>query len=143
MGRLAGVAALAMLVATGCSTQPKIAPGASPVNIVEQDFKVVAPATVPAGKVTFVVHGSGPTMHEFNVAWTDLPISALPVTDSGVLDDEQDTAHFHHLGEIEGIDIGGIKTLTVTLDPNQRFVLYCNMDGHFMAHMATIVQSGS
>ena len=109
------------------------------VDATVRDFKIDAPDTVPAGTVTFVVHSTGPMMHEFNVAWTDLGAKDLPLTSGDLVADTQDTPHFVHLGEVEGIEMDATKSLTVHLDAGKTYVLYCNMEGHYMAGMTKIV----
>jgi hypothetical protein len=127
-------------LAAGCSSASgSTSAGGSRVDITVRDFKIDVPATIPSGKVTLVVHGAGPTMHELNIAWTDLPPNGLPVHPDGTISDKQDTPHFIHLHEVEGIDIGQKKSMTVQLEAGKRYVLYCNMDGHYMADMTAIV----
>ncbi|MGH8890178.1 MAG: hypothetical protein ACRDV3_10560 [Acidothermaceae bacterium] len=111
----------------------------SRVDVTVRDFKIDAPTKVPAGTVTFVVHGTGPMLHEFNVAWTDLGAKDLPRKPDDTVADEQNTADFVHLGEVEGIEMDGTKSLTVDLESGKTYVLYCNMEGHYMAGMTTIV----
>ena len=114
------------------------------VDVTEKDFKIEIPSTIPTGNVTFVIHSDGPTLHEFNVARTDLAnLTSLRASDDS-LNDAPDTPnpHFIHdpAWEIEGIDIGMTKRLTVPIDhldtsKGWHYVFYCNMDGHFMAGM--------
>lgn len=111
----------------------------SRVDMTVRDFKIDGPDTVPAGTVTFVVHGDGPMMHEFNVAWTDLGAKDLPLTSGDLVADTEDTPHFVHLGEVEGIEMDATKSLTVNLEAGKTYVLYCNMEGHYMAGMTKIV----
>jgi uncharacterized cupredoxin-like copper-binding protein len=126
--------------ASGCSiVSSQHTASGSTVDVTVRDFKIDVSPTVPSGLVTFVVRGTGPTMHELNVAWTDLGVRDLQVANDGLVADQKDTAHFVHLGEIEGIDIGMKKTITVRLESGKRYVFYCNMDGHYSAGMATEV----
>jgi len=108
---------------------------ASSVSVVLDNFKIDMPPVVHAGMIHFVVKNTGPTMHEFNVARSDLAPSELPMRAAGIVDDTDPYRGFTHIGEVEGIDIGERKTLTVTLSPGE-YVVYCNMDGHYEAGMA-------
>lgn len=94
------------------------------------NFKIDAPAQLSAGLTRFVVHGLGPTMHEFNVVKTGDGRKSLPVGPDHLVDDQNPHPDFDHLGEVEGIDIGQAKSLTISLPPGH-YVLYCNMDGHY------------
>lgn len=105
------------------------------VQVTVRNFKIELPAVIPTGKVTFVVHGAGATLHEFNVARSDLAPKALPLADDDTVDDTQNTAHFFWVGQVEGIDIGDTATFTTNITPGQ-YVFYCNMDGHYMAGMS-------
>jgi uncharacterized cupredoxin-like copper-binding protein len=75
-------------------------------------------------------------MHELNIARTDMSSKALPLAADGIIDDQNPHAGFEHLAEAEGIDIGQHASLTVNLTPGH-YVLYCNMEGHYMAGMST------
>jgi uncharacterized cupredoxin-like copper-binding protein len=141
--RFAGLVGAVAVMLTGCGALTGTSSGASTggagaadVAVRLRDFRVDAPATVTAGRTRFVLTGEGPTMHEFNVARTDLPIAELPKGPSGLVADTDGVPGFEHLDEAEGIDIGGHKSLTVELAPG-RYVLYCNMEGHAEAGMLT------
>jgi uncharacterized cupredoxin-like copper-binding protein len=138
LGAAAMVCALG-LGAAACSGSSALSIKGSRVDVTVKDFKIDTPASVPSGTVTFVVHGTGPMMHEFNVAWTDLGAKELPTALNGTVADKTDTPHFVHLDEVEGIEMDGTKTLTVTLEPGKRYVMYCNMEGHYEAGMASVV----
>jgi uncharacterized cupredoxin-like copper-binding protein len=133
--------ALACALALGsaaCSAGSPSIKGAR-VDVTVKDFKIDTPPTVPSGTVTFVVHGAGPMMHEFNVAWTDLGAKELPLALDDTVADKVNTAHMVHLSEVEGVEMGTTKTLTVTLEPGKRYVMYCNMEGHYVAGMTSVV----
>lgn len=105
------------------------------VRVTERNFAIDAPPVIHAGRVRLVVDGAGPTMHELNVSRTDLAKDALPLEADGTVSDKVEHAGITHIGEIEGIDMGGSKALTLTLAPG-RYVYYCNMDGHYQAGMS-------
>lgn len=104
------------------------------VAVTMQNYRVDVPHVLAAGRVRFVVANIGPTMHEFNVARTRSATTGLPLNADGTVDDHGTHPDFVHLGEVEGIDLGQHKTLTLTLTPGS-YVVYCNMDGHFLAGM--------
>jgi uncharacterized cupredoxin-like copper-binding protein len=125
------------LLAAGCgSGQPQS--NATPVAVKVTNFAIAAPATLRSGRTTFVIDGLGPTMHEVIVARTDLAADALPLDAAGNVDSETARPDFTFVAEAEGIDIGARHRLTVTLNPGT-YALYCNMDGHYQAGMATRV----
>jgi uncharacterized cupredoxin-like copper-binding protein len=87
---------------------------------------------VKAGPVTFVVKNNATDQtHEFVVAQTDLPADQIPVnSDTHLIDEEQLTV----LGEVEDLDSGAIKRLTLDLKPG-RYVLVCNLASHYQSGM--------
>ena len=132
--RLLGLGAGLALALVACS-QAKAQPGAI-ARVHLQNFKIDIASTVPAGLTTLAISSSGPTMHELNVVRTNRAADALPQAADGTVDDQSPHSDFDHLAEAEGIDIGGHKNMTVNLTPGH-YVLYCNMEGHYMAGMAT------
>jgi uncharacterized cupredoxin-like copper-binding protein len=128
------VAAGSLVAASGCGgrAHAEVFDAVVPVDL--SNFKITVPAHVKAGVVKFVLRGVGPTMHEFNVVRTDGSASALPLAADGTVDDKSPHPDFVHLAEREGVDIGGHASLIVRLRPG-RYVVYCNMYGHFQAGM--------
>jgi uncharacterized cupredoxin-like copper-binding protein len=97
--------------------------GGTPVDVTVQEYRVVVdPASAPAGKISFAVYNTGKEMHEFIVFKTDLAPDKLPLKDGKV--DEEGTG-VDKIGELEEIDPGDTKTLTVTLDAGKHVVI-CN-----------------
>jgi uncharacterized cupredoxin-like copper-binding protein len=100
-----------------------------------------SPTSAPAGEVTFDVTNSGNVEHEFVVIKTDLSLDDLPYDDSA---DEviEDGEGMTPIDEIEEIQPGETKTLTVSLDAGN-YVLICNLEGHFrMGMRSTFTVSG-
>ena len=95
-------------------------------------------ATVPAGKVTFDVKNmSKETIHEMIVA----PISSRDVTLPYVAKENRvDEDAAGHLGEVSELDPGQSGALTIDLKPGL-YVLFCNVPGHFMAGMWTVIEA--
>ena len=92
---------------------------------------------VPAGKVTFeVTNASKETVHEMIVAPVADENAVLPYIESEGRVDEEET---HDLGEVSELEGGKSGTLTVDLKPGF-YVLYCNIPGHYMAGMWTMLK---
>lgn len=88
---------------------------------------------VKAGAVTFEVSNAPDTglAHELVVLKTDLAADKLPVKDGKVPESQ-----FKKMGEVEGIDPGKNKRLTLKLVPG-RYVLICNQPGHYSMGLHT------
>lgn len=92
------------------------------------------PATAKAGVVSFeVTNTSKDTIHEMIVMYLADPSKPLPfiTTDNKVDEDKAGDK-----GEVSELDPGKSGTLTVALKPG-KYVLICNVAGHFMAGMWT------
>ena len=88
---------------------------------------------LPAGKVDFVVSNRGPDAHEFIVVKEIY--SRLPMRSDGLTVSEEALERFK-AGSLEPGQPGGTRNLDVQLTPG-RYVLFCNMSGHFMGGMHT------
>jgi uncharacterized cupredoxin-like copper-binding protein len=84
----------------------------------------IAPATAPAGEVTFEVANDGTTEHEFEIFRTDLAPDALPTTDDGSVDSEGEGVE--EIDEIEEFEPGNTETLTTELEAGN-YVMICNV----------------
>jgi uncharacterized cupredoxin-like copper-binding protein len=91
---------------------------------------------VPAGKVTFVVvNGSKDIIHEMLVSPIPSGDAALPyVADENRIDEEK----AGHLGEVSELEPGKSGELTVDLTPG-KYILFCNIPGHFMNGMWAVL----
>jgi hypothetical protein len=78
---------------------------------------------VKAGAVTFEVNNAPDTglTHELVVLKTDLAADKLPVKDGQVQESQ-----FKKMGEVEGIDPGKNKRLTLKLAPGRYVLVTCN-----------------
>lgn len=95
------------------------------------------PDSVPAGTVTFrVTNDSKDTVHEMILAPLKSPDEVLPYNENGGRVDEEAAGH---LGEVAELDPGAKGALTVDLKPGS-YLLYCNMPGHYMGGMWTVVE---
>jgi len=88
---------------------------------------------VKAGTVTFEVSNAPDTglTHELVVLKTDLDADKLPVKNGQVSESQ-----FKKMGEVEDIDPGKNKRLTLKLAPG-RYVLICNQPGHYSMGLHT------
>lgn len=92
--------------------------------------------SVPAGDVTFkATNDSKDTEHEMIVA--PVPAGGKPLPFNAA-QDRVDEEAAHSLGEVEGLDPGKSGTLTLKLKPG-KYVLYCNIAGHYKAGMWTLL----
>jgi len=131
---------LGVLTSVGCNSPDQ----ASAVNVTLREFSVtVDQATVPHGSVTFHATNTGTVPHEFLVIKTDLAPDALPKESNGSY--QENGAGTSLLDEIDEVDPGQSKDLTITLD-QAKYVLICNMvhvgadgtqDAHYSRGMRT------
>jgi hypothetical protein len=122
------------LVACGDDEEPAGAPAtqaptttaATTVAVTLQEFSVLpAPASAPAGQVTFQAKNTGPKdPHELVVIKTDLEPGALPTTPEGGVDEEG--AGVEALGEIEEFKVGETRSKAFELTAGS-YVLICNV----------------
>ena len=132
------VALVSALTAAGCS-RGDAAPRGFVVNVQERDFKLTASTEkVRAGLVTFRVHNSGPSTHEFLVDRTDVPADALPLRANGISVNEE-AKQLRDVGEMSGVRLGQTRELTLTLKPG-RYALFCNLEGHYRGGMYVSVE---
>jgi uncharacterized cupredoxin-like copper-binding protein len=104
------------------------------VNLRLEDFKVLQDAAVvPAGTVSFRILNQGPTTHELSVIRTDRAPDKLPLQRDGLTVNE-DAPGMDFLDEAEGLDIDDRQTLVLRLAPGH-YVLYCNLEGHYLGGM--------
>jgi len=125
--------ALALLVA-GCKNTSRATAGGSGaplVQITERDFHIGAPAHVAAGDVTFRVHNNGPDQHEFIMVKVASP--KLPFRTDGYTVDEESIQNAEPGSLVPG-QPGATRDLTVHLVAG-RYVLFCNMSGHYLGGM--------
>jgi uncharacterized cupredoxin-like copper-binding protein len=96
----------------------------------------VTPDTVKAGEVTFrAVNTSKSMIHEMIVVPVADVNTPLPYNESEQRVDEDAAGS---LGEVSELDPGKSGTLTLTLKPGT-YILFCNVEGHYMAGMWTLL----
>lgn len=92
--------------------------------------------SVAAGKVTFdATNDSKDIIHEMIVSPVPEGATELPyLKDENRVDEEK----AGHLGEVAELDPGKSGSLTVELKPG-KYIVYCNIPGHFIDGMWTIL----
>jgi uncharacterized cupredoxin-like copper-binding protein len=128
------LAALVLLGLAGCRTG-----GNRVVHVTAEEWRMMPdrPA-VAAGKVTLELTNRGQLAHELVVLKTDLAPTALKAlaSDPTKVDEEASAAN---VGEIEELDPGRTGSGTVDLQPG-RYVLLCNIPGHYQQGMAAALE---
>jgi uncharacterized cupredoxin-like copper-binding protein len=129
-------ATVVVAVSAGCGDQLGAGgSGTAVAQVTERDFHISAPKRLPAGDVTFRVHNRGPGSHELIVI--RLPDRGLPFRADGLTIDEDAVAKVE-AGALEPAHAGVVRTLRLHLTPG-RYVLLCNMYGHYLGGMHTTV----
>jgi hypothetical protein len=122
-----------------CSSQPSSSPGTT-VPVILKDYRILSStATIPAGVVSFQIHSRGPSTHEFVIFETTQAADRMPLGTDGLTIDE-DSALLRPAGEVSQVDIGESAELVLRL-PVGRYVLVCNMEGHYLGgmHLSMVV----
>jgi uncharacterized cupredoxin-like copper-binding protein len=105
------------------------------VAVTLSEYAVAAdPQTVAPGRVAFTAKNAGQITHEMVVLRTDRVPDALATAEGKVDEDASGTV----IGEIPEAQLppGAESTLMVDL-PAGRYVLFCNIPGHYQAGMRT------
>jgi len=123
------------LFASGCGGAARSPAGGLVVAVDEADFHISAPSHLAAGEYILSVHNEGPTDHELIVAPTGT--GTLPLRADGLTVDEE-ALQSSEPGSLEPGAPGSTRLLRVRLTPG-RYILFCNMEGHYMAGMHTEV----
>jgi len=106
------------------------AAGPSLVNVQLSDFKIKpSEASIPAGKVTFVAKNTGDAEHEMVVVRTDKAAGSLAKGGG-------EASEAGSVGEIGEFKAGATERKAFNLKPG-RYVLLCNVPGHYKAGMYT------
>jgi uncharacterized cupredoxin-like copper-binding protein len=136
----AAVAAATLVALIGGCSSAAVTKLPSTIDASVKEFSVTLDsAEAAAGKVSFKVQNSGSIAHEFVVFRTDLATDKVTVKDGQA--DEEETG-LSHVDEVEGIAPGSSKTLSVDLPPG-RYLLICNLPGHFQGGMHVNLQVSS
>ena len=104
------------------------------MTVVEHDFRLAAsPVSVRAGIVTLVIENRGPSTHELNVDRSSLASGALPLR-ANTLQVNEDSTQLVNVGSLGDIPMRSTRRLTLKLTPG-RYVLFCNLEGHYLGGM--------
>jgi uncharacterized cupredoxin-like copper-binding protein len=129
-----GVAAagvVIVLAASGCVGSGASTAESTVIRITERDFKISAPRSAPAGDVVIRVHNRGPVGHELIVVRAGR--KPLPLRGDGLTVNEE-AVEGAEAGALEPGEPGTVRELAVKLTPG-RYILLCNMSGHYMGGM--------
>ena len=129
-------AVVAAALLAGCGASGTAAQGGNVIAVTERDFAIVAPKVLPAGNVVFRVANKGPVAHELLVV-RDTADDALPMRTDGLTVDE-DRLTRSEIGVLEPADAHAVRNLSLDLTPG-RYVLFCNMSGHFLGGMHRVL----
>jgi uncharacterized cupredoxin-like copper-binding protein len=122
--------------AAGCGTATRLGAGERVVNVTERDFAIKAsPNHLPAGRVVFQARNRGPDEHELIIVRA--PDAKLKLRSDGMTVSEEGLKS-SIVGTLEPGTPGSVRQLRVQLKPGH-YVLICNMSGHFMGGMHTVV----
>jgi uncharacterized cupredoxin-like copper-binding protein len=138
---LALAAALAAIggVASACGGGVSATDAATVVHVTERDFAVAAsPRRVPAGDVVFIADNHGPDAHELIVIRSSR--RSLPLRSDGLTVDEEGLERVT-VGALEPALPGRPRQLRARLKPG-RYILLCNMAGHYLSGMETSLVVG-
>jgi uncharacterized cupredoxin-like copper-binding protein len=125
---------LLSLLAVGCGGGQGSA-GAPVIAVSERDFAISVPRVVHAGDVVFRVQNRGPDAHELLVVRA--PNDHLPMRSDGLTVDEEHLQR-DEIGALEPAEPAVVRDLRLRLTPG-RYVLFCNMSGHFMGGMHRVL----
>ena len=103
------------------------------VNVQERDFAIRAPHLLEAGLVRFVVTNKGPVSHELLLVRA--PHGGLPMRHDGLTIDEE-ALQPRIVGVLEPGGPGSRRGFDALLKTG-RYVLLCNMAGHYMTGMSS------
>jgi uncharacterized cupredoxin-like copper-binding protein len=104
-------------------------------HITERDFHIAAPKQLRAGVFRLLVYNRGPDAHELIVVRE--PGARLPLRRDRQTVDEEALERFQ-AGALEPGEPGETRELRVRLSRG-RYVLFCNMSGHYLGGMRTVL----
>jgi uncharacterized cupredoxin-like copper-binding protein len=109
------------------------------VGVNERDFHIATTTGhVAAGVVELRVHNGGPDQHELIVVAERR--GEVPLRTDGLTVNEEKIQSLEP-GSLEPAEAGATRYLRVRLAPG-RYLLFCNMAGHYMSGMRTTLVVG-
>lgn len=126
----------------GCgASRPTTSPAPDVVHVTERDFHLAASAHhIRPGAVDLSVRNQGPDDHELIVV-REHPGMPLPMRSDGVTLNEERLLPDTVEPALEPGRPGSVRELTLHLAPG-RYVLFCNMAGHYLGGMHTELAVG-
>jgi uncharacterized cupredoxin-like copper-binding protein len=107
------------------------------VNVTEKDFAIgLDNSSVSSGKVEFKIKNQGPSTHQIVVFKTDLAADKLPLNTAGTEVNET-ASGLTSVGKQGDIASGDSKTLEIDNLAPGKYVLICNVAGHYQLGMHT------
>lgn len=106
------------------------------INVTAKEMVLqLSSATAPAGWVEFVVKNEGQKPHEFVVLKNEYTAKKLPLKGGNLAEDVKGLKNVGEINESK-LTSGATQTLQLNLTPG-RYLLVCNLPGHFQAGMKT------
>jgi len=123
------------LVVAGALLTPRASGGSRVVDVQEHDFRItISTHHLSPGTVIFRVANHGPDAHELIVI---RDAGRVPLRSDGITVNEEGLEK-QTVGVLEPAGAGAVRELRVKLSRG-RYVLLCNMYGHFMGGMHSVV----
>jgi uncharacterized cupredoxin-like copper-binding protein len=120
------------LLAAGCGdSQGSAGTATRMVAVTERDFAISLPRVIDAGDLVLRVQNRGPDAHELIVVRA--PRDGMPIRSDGLTVNEERLLP-REVGALEPAETDVVRDLHVRLKPG-RYVLFCNMSGHYMGGM--------
>ena len=126
-----GVAAAVLCGHTVAAHGGDASASATRARVTEKDFRITAPRSAVAGELLLTVVNKGPDNHELIVVRKTG--ARLPFRSDGLTVDE-DALEAVKQSSLEPGPPSSTRILRLRLRPG-RYVLFCNMSGHFLAGM--------
>jgi uncharacterized cupredoxin-like copper-binding protein len=104
------------------------------VGVSERDYRIKAPHQLHAGEVRLRLQNEGPDTHELIVV-RQIAGQELPLRSDGLTVDEE-ALEQRTAATVEAVAPGRTRDDVVTLKPG-RYLLFCNMAGHYLGGMHT------
>jgi uncharacterized cupredoxin-like copper-binding protein len=125
-----------IIVISACGGGASAGTGGTAIRVTENDFRIAtSTAHVSSSDVSLQIHNDGPDAHELIVApWRK---GGLPMRSDGFTVNEE-ALQSSEPGAIDPQRPGGTEHLRLHLAPG-RYVLFCNMEGHYMGGMHTVL----
>jgi hypothetical protein len=98
---------------------------ATTVDVELKDYEfIVDPESGPPGDFDFQINNSGPSVHEFVVARTELDATDLPTDDDGAV--SEDAGGLEVVDEAEDVEVDAEAAFTANLSAGH-YVFFCNI----------------